>query len=102
MEKRSKKRIKTRHFASIAGIPGTIDDISEQGMRLSTSKLPKKKTIDISFDVYGEAIKVKGIIQWFIRKNTINSHHQLGVVVKNPPAEFAKLVKSSSKFSGST
>ncbi len=93
MDKRSKKRIKTRHFAKIEGNPGMVDDISEKGMRLSASQLPKKKKIDIHFEVYGQKFKIEGVIQWFIRRNTVNKHHQLGVIVRNPPEEYSKLVK---------
>jgi hypothetical protein len=96
MEKRSSKRIKTRHFVRIGEIPGYLNDVSDTGMRVSIAALPKTKKVDISIQLNGQAINLIGFVKWFIRRNVSNNYHQLGLTIKNPPTEYIDFVKNSS------
>lgn len=90
MEKRKNQRIKTHQFANINGNLGVLNDLSVQGMQVSTSLLPRCRKIEISFEVSGKRINLIGLIQWIQRKNALYNLNRLGVSLQDPPVEYHK------------
>lgn len=94
MDKRRKKRIKVHQLARVSGKMGVMNNVSREGLQVSTALLPDNRKVDIIFEALGEEIKVKGIIQWFRRKTSLQSLHELGVIVKEAPPQFQQYVES--------
>ncbi len=94
MEKRKYKRIKTRQFAKICGKLGVLNDMSHGGVQISTSLMPKKRKVDISFEVQGKLVMLDGSVQWIRRKSSLNSLNKLGVLIENPSLEFRQFVNT--------
>ncbi len=93
MEKRKQKRIKIRQIAKIGGKLGVVNDISDNGIQVSTSLMPKSREIDISFEAYGKIIKFIGVIQWIKSKKKLQSLNEMGILVQDAPAEYTQFVK---------
>ncbi|MCU0289533.1 MAG: hypothetical protein MUF15_24455 [Acidobacteria bacterium] len=94
MDKRANKRIKIHQLARVCGKMGVMNNISLDGLEVSTSLLPKTRKIDICFEVFGEEIKILGLVQWFRRKNSIKSLNELGIQVKEAPPQYYQFVSS--------
>lgn len=92
MEKRKQERFKTRQFAKIGGKMAVINNMSGKGIQVSTSLMPRKRKIDIVFEVFGDIIRLIGFVQWIRRKNSVNNLNRLGVVLLDPPEEYRKVV----------
>lgn len=97
MEKRINKRVKTHQLARICGKMGVINNISNSGLHVSTSILPKTRKVDICFETPAEEIVILGTVKWFQRKNSLHHLNQLGIVVKNAPPEFYEMVDQLGK-----
>ncbi|MDQ1353644.1 MAG: hypothetical protein QG657_3950 [Acidobacteriota bacterium] len=98
MDKRRKKRIKVHQLARISGKLGVMNNVSKEGLQVSTALLPENRKIDICFEALGEEITVRGIVQWFRRKTSLQSLHELGVVIKDPPPRYHQYVESLDAF----
>lgn len=94
MERRKQKRYESGHDAKINGRTGVIDNLSLQGVQVSTALLPQKRDIAISFEVYGEVLNLYGMIQWIRRKGEQNSHNRMGVYIENPPIQYCTFVST--------
>lgn len=94
MDKRANKRIKIHQLARVCGKMGVMNNISIDGLEVSTSVLPENRKIDVCFEVFGEEITVWGVVQWFRRKTSIKSLNELGVVVKEAPPQYYRYVNS--------
>ncbi|MCP4151604.1 MAG: PilZ domain-containing protein [bacterium] len=95
MNKRLDKRVKTRQFAQIAGKSGMLSDVSEHGLHITTSSLPKKRKIDITFESLGQTITVVGVVKWYRKKTSLSTLNHLGVIIRNPPPEFFQFVNQN-------
>lgn len=98
MDKRRKKRIKTHQLARVSGKIGVMNNVSIEGLQVSTALLPENRKIDICFEALGEEITVRGVVQWFRRKTSLQSLHELGVVVKDAPPLYHQYVESLDNF----
>ncbi len=94
MDKRNDKRVKTHQLARVCGKMGVVNNISGHGLQIATALLPKSRKVDVCFDAFGEEITVLGTVQWFRRKNSLQELNQLGIVVKNAPAQYFQFVES--------
>lgn len=92
MNKRKEQRFKTRHMVKVCGKLGVVNDISADGLQLSTSFSPDSRKVDIAFEVYGEMIQLVGVIQWIKRKRQLQAPNELGIVIKNAPPEYLQFV----------
>lgn len=71
-----------------------MNNVSKEGLQVSTALLPETRKIDICFDVLGEEITVRGVVQWFRRKTSLQSLHELGVIIKEAPPRYFQYVQS--------
>ncbi|HLP61231.1 MAG TPA: hypothetical protein VK186_20480 [Candidatus Deferrimicrobium sp.] len=94
MDKRANKRIKIHQLARVCGKMGVMNNISIDGLEVSTSVLPENRKIDVCFEVFGEEITVWGVVQWFRRKTSIKNLNELGVVIKEAPPQYYRYVNS--------
>lgn len=94
MEKRREKRYKTRQMAKVCGKLGVVNDISFEGMQISTALSPTSRNVDIIFETSGHFIKLLGVIRWIKRRQQLQSPNQIGVVIKQPPAEYITFIKT--------
>jgi hypothetical protein len=94
MDKRNAKRIKTHQLARVCGKMGVVNNISGNGLQIATALLPPTRKVDIAFEAFGEEITVLGTVQWFRRKNSLQDLHQLGIIVKNAPAQYYQFIDS--------
>lgn len=94
MERRKQKRYESGQEAKINGRPGAINDMSLQGVRISTSLLPQKRDIAISFEIYGEVINLYGMIQWIRRKGDQSNLNRMGVYIENPPIQYCTFLST--------
>ncbi len=95
MEKRQTKRFKTRQIVKVCGKLGVVNDISESGILLSTSYIPKDRKLNISIGTNGGEIKLTGFIQWVKWKKPLNSLNEMGVMIKDAPPEYLEYVRKS-------
>jgi hypothetical protein len=93
MEKRQYKRFKTRQIAKICGKLGVVNDVSDIGLQISTAFSPKSRRIDISFEAYGQVIKLLGIIQWVKWRKQIKALNEMGVLIKDAPSEYLDFIR---------
>jgi hypothetical protein len=92
MDKRATKRIKTHQLARVAGKLGVVKNVSDDGLQVATGVLPKSRKIDISLELNGEEVIIKGIVQWFRRKSSLQDLNELGVRVKEAPPQYQHFV----------
>ena len=92
MDKRTTKRIKTHQLARIGGKLCVVKNISNTGLQVASSVLPESRKIDISLELNGEEMTIKGIVQWFRRKSSLQELHELGVRVKDAPPQYQHFV----------
>jgi hypothetical protein len=92
MDKRTTKRIKTHQLARIGGKLCVVKNISDTGLQVASSVLPESRKIDISLELNGEEMTIKGIVQWFRRKSSLQDLHELGVRVKDAPPQYQHFV----------
>jgi Tfp pilus assembly protein PilZ len=104
MDSRKTKRVKenkeitliddNRHF------PAVLTSISKNGMSVRCSRVfPTYKEIGISFNIGNQQIEIRGCVRW------VNEHvgrskeklKEIGILVKDPPAEFLNYVNAISK-----
>jgi hypothetical protein len=98
MEKRKHKRFKTRQIAKISGKLGMVNDVSDNGIQISTALSPKNRKIDISLETNnGGNIQIMGIIQWVKWKKRLQSLNQMGVYIQDAPFEYIQFVKECNK-----
>jgi len=98
MDKRRKKRIKIHQLARVGGKMGVMNNVSNEGLQVSTALLPENRKIDICFEAFGEEITVRGVVQWFRRKTSLQSLHELGVIVKDAPPRYYQYVESLDSY----
>jgi hypothetical protein len=96
MEKRQFRRVKTRQIAKICGKLGVVNDVCDIGMQISTAVSPKKRKIDLSFEVFGQMIELIGMIQWVKWRKQLKSLNEMGVLIKNAPPEYLDYVREIS------
>lgn len=94
MEKRKHQRFKTRQFAKVSGKLGVVNDMSDNGIQVATSLLPKKRKIEIAFETSGELILLSGLVQWIRRKDSKNRLNRLGVQLQDPPSRYREFINS--------
>ena len=98
MEKRKSRRFKTRQIAKICGKLGVVNDVSDNGIQLSTALSPKNRKIDISFEAYnGKIIELMGVIQWVKWKQKLQSPNEMGIYIKDAPPEYLQFVRECDK-----
>lgn len=98
MDKRRKKRIKIHQLARIGGKLGVMNNVSKEGLQVSTALLPENRKIDICFEAHGEEIVVRGIVRWFRRKTSLQSLHELGVIVQDAPPRYYQYVENLDNY----
>jgi len=96
MEKRNGRRVKTRQMVKICGNLGFVNDVSDMGLQISSAFSPKKRKIDISFEVYGKIVNIMGIIQWIKRRKQLKNLNEYGVLIKDAPEEYLDFVRELS------
>jgi hypothetical protein len=94
MDKRKDKRFKTRQFAKVCGKLGVVNDVSDNGIQISTALSPKNRKVEISFESSGRMIQLMGVIQWIKRRQQVQALNELGVVIKSAPPEFLQYVST--------
>ncbi len=92
MDKRTKKRIKTHQLARVGGKLGVVKNVSDNGLQVATGVLPKSRKIDISLQLNGEEVTIKGIVQWFRKKSSLQDLNELGVRLKEAPPQYQHFV----------
>ncbi len=94
MEKRKRKhkRYQAYQSALIAGKPGFVNDVSNDGMGIFTSIIPRTRRIEISIELEDRMLLLEGMVQWIRRKNTKNPLNRLGIFLQDPPPVYYEYV----------
>jgi len=92
-EKREAVRKTKRMLLKIEDGDGVLIDISRKGMRISAEKIPEGETVEISFKLNNQDIRLKGTVHWVEIKQALDDDpYELGVSIKDPSREFLRFV----------
>ena len=91
-ERRSQKRIVKRSILRVNGKIAILMDLSENGMRLATLKIPSSPLIVIELRTEGQSFKLNGVIRWSSRERTFTGLKKFGVFIKDPPDQYTQYI----------
>ncbi|MCP4216238.1 MAG: PilZ domain-containing protein [bacterium] len=92
MEKRRIKRVACRHFVRVLKRAGVLENISVNGLRVVTSRLPGSKVVKITVSLDGKPLKIRGTLRWARDKGDGSNLKILGVRVNSAPKEYRQFV----------
>ncbi len=93
-ERREYKRIKKQSLVRLNDKMALLIDISEGGMLLGTYELPADPEVNIEIKIRENSFKLKGIIRWIREKDSFSGLHSVGIMLKDQPEKFRKLMHS--------
>jgi hypothetical protein len=96
MDRRKYKRIKKNMVLKVNNKPGTLVDISRNGLRVSTPLSQTPRDIDIALKAENKNLNLQGIIQWVRNKGPRNRSTELGVRIPNPSQEYDQFLDTLS------
>jgi len=76
--------------------PGTLVDISRNGLRVSTPLSQTPRDIDIALKAENKNLNLQGIIQWVRNQGPRNRSTELGVRIPNPSQEYDQFLDTLS------
>ncbi len=96
MDRRKYKRIKKNMVLKVNNKPGTLVDISRNGLRVSTPLSQTPRDIDIALKAENKNLNFQGIIQWVRNQGPRNRSTELGVRIPNPSQEYDQFLDTLS------
>lgn len=93
-ERRENRRIKKRIMLKINNELGLLSDISREGIRLSTAKVPSSPGVDIKLKLDEQTFHLKGTIRWQGKERTLSNMQEIGVSIDEAPPEYYRFVDS--------
>ncbi len=91
-ERRKSKRIKKNIMLKINHELGLLSDISGDGIRLSTTKVPTNPNVQIKLKIDEHTFDLKGIIRWQKKKPSFSNMKEIGVSIEDAPEEYYRLL----------
>lgn len=92
MERRKSERIRKRYSVSLNGNQAIVDNLSNDGIRLTTSIVPTERKVNITFQVNDQSFDVSGVVLWAKKLVSVYKQYQLGISLTNATYEYYQLI----------
>lgn len=93
-ERRAHKRIKKQSIVRLNGKMALLTDISEGGMLLGSYERPADPEVNIEIKIQENSFKLNGMVKWMKEKDSFSGLNSIGIMLKDPPEKFRKLIKN--------
>lgn len=92
-DRRGSVRIKKRIMLRVNSRPGILLDLSQAGMRISTSMVPVSRSVRIQFQAGGTEFDLDGYILWINKKYAVQNLKEMGILIQNRPEPYSRYLE---------
>lgn len=92
-DRRESNRIRKRIMLRVNNRPGILLDLSQTGMRVSTSMVPVSRNVRIQFHADGAEFDLDGHILWVNKRYALQNLKEMGILIQNRPESYNRYLE---------